>query len=64
MAKSDKKRVTVVLSDPQEKKAVVRYDASADDAAISNAYITKVALKKLGNPSSVRITIEAVEDDE
>lgn len=58
MAKSNAK-VTVVLGQPQEKKHVVRFDATDDDAAMSSSYITKAAIKELGNPKKVKITIEA-----
>lgn len=56
---SSSKQVHVVLSNPQPKKHVVRMDATDDDAAMSNGYITKRALDELGNPDKVRITIEA-----
>lgn len=58
-AKKTGKSVTVTLESPQPKKHVVRYDSSADDAAIANAYITKVALAELGNPERVTVTITA-----
>jgi hypothetical protein len=55
------KKVTVILSNPQAKKNVVRYDAAEgdEDAALQNAYPTKAALKKLGDPDEIKITIEA-----
>jgi len=56
---SKSKSVKVTLSEPQEKKHVVRFDADADDAAISNVYVSKDAIKKLGNPSEIVVTIEA-----
>lgn len=52
------KTVEVILSDPKAKKSVTRFDASDDGAALSNAYISNDALKALGNPDSVKITIE------
>jgi hypothetical protein len=54
-----KKKVTVVLNDPQPKKSVVRFDCADDDAALSNVYIAKAAMEMLGNPDSVKVTIEA-----
>lgn len=60
MARAAKKLVTVVMIDPQEKKHVTRYDAAdEDDPAMSTAYISKSALDELGNPESIKITIEA-----
>jgi hypothetical protein len=53
------KKVTVTMTDPQEKKAVVRYNNEVDNAALASIYISKDALKIIGNPSSVKITIEA-----
>lgn len=53
------KKVTVKLSSPQEKKNVVRYDSTDDDAALSSVYVTKAALKSLGNPKAIKVTIEA-----
>jgi hypothetical protein len=55
-----KKKVAVVLSDPQPKKHVVRYDCAADDAALSSIYVSKAAIEELGNPSSIKVMIEAV----
>jgi hypothetical protein len=54
-------KITVELGSPQPKKVVTRYDADEgdDDAAMSNAYIRKAALEKIGNPDRVKITIEA-----
>lgn len=54
-----KKIVTVILSDPDEKKHVTRFNNSDEDAAMSSVYISKAALKKIGNPSKVKLTIEA-----
>lgn len=53
------KAVTVTLSDPQEKKLVTRFNSSDDDAALSSVYVSKAALKTLGNPSKIKVTIEA-----
>ena len=58
-SKKAKGTVQVVLENPQPKKAVTRYDATDENAALANAYITHAALASLGNPERVRITIEA-----
>lgn len=54
-----KKKVTVVLSDPQEKKHVTRYDSTDDDAALSSVYVSKSTIKTLGSPAKIKVTIEA-----
>jgi hypothetical protein len=54
-----KKTVTVILSDPDEKKHVVRYNNADEDAALSSVYVNKKAVKALGDPAKVKITIEA-----
>lgn len=53
------KSVTVTLSNPQPKKHVVRYDADDADAALTSVYINKAALKSLGDPDEITVTIEA-----
>lgn len=55
------KSVKVVMGNPAEKKSVVRY-FGPEDGALTSAYISKEALKKLGNPSEIVITIEAGEE--
>ena len=56
-----KKTVTVILGDRSDKKSVVRFDAdeNVENPALANAYITKDALKQIGDPQKVKITIEA-----
>jgi len=53
------KKITVVLGSPQQKKSVVRFDSDDDNAALRSVYVDKRALKELGDPSSISITIEA-----
>jgi len=57
MAKTTKVQVT--LSDPQPKKSVTRFNASDENAALGNVYVSNDALKKIGNPDSITVTIEA-----
>jgi len=57
MAKTTKVQVT--LSDPKPKKSVTRFDSDDDNAALGNVYVSNDALKKIGNPDSITITIEA-----
>jgi len=59
MAATAKKTVTVVLGNRADKKSVVRFDAEADNAALANVYVTKDAMKTLGDPQKVKVTIEA-----
>jgi hypothetical protein len=60
MAAKKVTKVTVTLTNPQPKKSVVRYDADdADGAALSNVYVDKAALTKLGDPDTIIVTIEA-----
>lgn len=51
--------ITIKLGSPDEKKKVVKYNGSGDDPALQNLYITKTALKKIGNPETIKVTIEA-----
>lgn len=55
------KRVSVELPTVSPKKAVVRFDATSEDAAMASAYISNAAIESLGGcENGVRITIEAL----
>jgi hypothetical protein len=54
-----KKTVKVTLSTPQVKKLVTRFDSPDEKAALSNVYVSNDALKTLGNPDSIVVTITA-----
>jgi hypothetical protein len=56
---SKSKSVVVELSDAQPKKSVTRFNASDENSAIQNVYVSHDALKKIGNPDSITVTIEA-----
>jgi hypothetical protein len=56
---SSGKAVVVEMTDPQEKKHTTRFDNTEEGAAMTSVYISKAALKEIGNPKAVRITIEA-----
>jgi hypothetical protein len=58
-SKKSSSKVTVILGDAKPKNKVTRYDNEDEGAAMSNAYISNDAIKKLGNPDEVKITIEA-----
>ena len=53
-----KKKVTEILNHTKDHKHTVRYD-SEDSDVLGNAYVSKEALDKLGNPKSIKVTIEA-----
>lgn len=55
------KSVSVVLGSPDAKKSVVRYDADESDTApaMRSGYVSNEAIKALGNPDKIRVTIEA-----
>jgi len=51
------KKVIVTFPTRTDKKSVVRFDS--DDEAVSNVYISKDALKEIGDPQKIKVTIEA-----
>ena len=53
------KTITLTFDTPQEKKKVVRYDNADENSATKSFYVDKADLKKLGNPSEIKVTIEA-----
>lgn len=55
-----KKTVTVEMDTKVPKKKVVRFETDSDEAAISNVYVSNAAVKALGNPDGIKITIEAL----
>jgi hypothetical protein len=57
--KKSASKIVVTLGDAKPKKSVTRFDAANEKDALQNAYISNDALKKLGDPSSVKVTIEA-----
>lgn len=54
-------QLVVHLNNPQPKKRVVRYNAATeeDESVLQSAYVGREGLATLGDPSSIRITIEA-----
>ena len=55
------KKFSSILTMPQPKKHSVRYDKNDDDvsAVCTSVYLNKDMIAELGNPSNVKITIEA-----
>jgi len=58
MAK-DTAKIVIEMGDAKPKKHVTRYDADDSDAAVANVYVSKTALKELGDPEEITVTIKA-----
>jgi hypothetical protein len=56
--KSDNNKVEVVLSDSKPMKGVVKFTTDDRPVAITNIYLSRESLQKLGNPDAVKVTIE------
>jgi hypothetical protein len=56
---STTKAVSVVMSEPDKKKNVVKFNNDEEGAAMSSVYISNATIKALGEPDKVKITIEA-----
>lgn len=50
------KKIVVEFDGKDEKKNVVKYTSGGDD--VSSIYISKMAVKKMGDPETITITIE------
>lgn len=59
MAPKKAKSVEVEFDIRSDKKHVVRFDSSDENAAVTSIYISKVAMQTLGDPQSLTVTIEA-----
>jgi len=53
-----KKSFSTVLSLPQQKKHVVRYDGDGE-GIVANIYANKSLIAELGNPDKIKVTVEA-----
>jgi hypothetical protein len=53
---STAKKVVVKFDGKDEKKNVVKY--TSEDEAVGSIYISKIAVKKLGDPEEITVTIE------
>jgi hypothetical protein len=51
------KSMSVIMNDSDEKRKVIKFMNSESDV-LTSAYISKAALKKLGDPQAVEITIK------
>lgn len=56
-----KKKLEVVLPTASAKKHSVRFETDEQGVAVSNIYLGLDGMRQLGNPSAVKITIEAHE---
>lgn len=58
-----KKTVTVEMPTSIPKKKVIRFEVEDPDNstdAVKNVYVSNAAVKALGNPDGIKITIEAL----
>lgn len=53
---STAKKVVVKFDGKDEKKNVVKF--TSEDEAVGSIYISKLAVKKLGDPEEITVTIE------
>jgi hypothetical protein len=54
-----RKSFVVTMDHYSDHKSVTRYNADKEDAALANVYVNNDTIEKLGNPSSIKVTIEA-----
>lgn len=52
------KKLTIIFAIEKETKNTFRFVEREDAPAVGTLYIQKHALKKLGNPQALRVTIE------
>lgn len=60
--KTTKAKLEVILPTAEQKKHSVRYVTDEQGADVSNLYVGLNGLRKLGNPSAIKVTIEAHEE--
>jgi hypothetical protein len=56
---SASKTVTVNFTERDPKKGSVRFNCTADNAALTSIYLSNDADKALGNPTALTVTIAA-----
>lgn len=54
------KKVTVTMDTRDEKKRVVKFSTSDENAAVGSVYLDNAADKKLGSPDEILVTITPV----
>lgn len=55
------KKIEVTLNHERDTKGTKVYSTEQDGVAARNIYITKAGAEKIGNPTKVKLTIEAAE---
>ena len=51
--------VTIVLEQDKETKSTIRFASKDEEAAVSQVYVDKAAVKELGSPRTITLTIAA-----
>jgi hypothetical protein len=54
-----RKSFEVTMEHFSDHNKVTRYNADNEDAALANVYVKNDTIEKLGNPASIKVTIEA-----
>jgi hypothetical protein len=58
---NNKAKIEVILDTASTKKHSVRFETAAEGVDLNNIYLKSSGVQKLGNPTAVKVTIEAVE---
>lgn len=56
--KSDNSKLEVTLPDSKPMKGSVKFTTEERPVAVTNIYLSREGLQKLGNPDGVKVTIE------
>jgi hypothetical protein len=62
-APPDTAKVEVILPTAVHKRHVTKFETDAADADVTNIYLRLNGLRILGNPSAVKITVEAYQPE-
>ena len=55
------KKLEIVFDDREPKKHSVRFNCKKENTPVSSVYITNAGISVLGDPSKIKVTIEAAE---
>lgn len=61
MAAAKKPVIVVEMRDTEPKKGSVKYLTEERPVDLTNIYLNKSGVQKLGNPAGVKVTIEALD---
>jgi len=61
MAAAKPKKLEVILPTATPKKYVTRFETDEQGVAVNNVYVGLDGLRQIGNPSAIKVTIEAHE---